>query len=59
MSRTSTVANGSPCPQCRGGTMRVEARTPILRSPGKSEVLFRCTQCAAEVRQVQDDRFGD
>jgi hypothetical protein len=37
--------------------MRVERQSPDWRHPGKSKVIYQCSECAHAVAQTQDDRF--
>jgi hypothetical protein len=36
-----------------------EARMPLRRSPGNSDVLYHCSECRVVIRQVEDDRFRE
>ena len=59
MNPPEKLKNGSTCPKCGAGTMTLEARMPIRRRPGMSELYFRCTACRVVVKQVEDDRFRE
>jgi len=49
---------GSLCPRCDVGMMKIERRTPDWRNPGKSRVVYQCSECEHEVAQTRDDRFA-
>ena len=53
------ITAGSPCPHCGNGIMQRAITMPLPRSPGFSEVTYRCGECGGVVKRAEDDRFRE